>query len=136
MQRRPADSLNEIIKDLLDDPDRAGESAPEIFDTDVRERLIAAVMDTLVDPKHGQRIPIFLGLFPWHLKATLQVWAAMRRFTGHVSRTRVLAGHPTPWARLAALQNANAVSSQGSFWSDYFGELDNEEQFDAVYNRS
>ena len=109
--------MKKSLKVLLNALDKIDEDAPEIMDTEVRERIRVAVENALLRPVAGYELPDEFGMFS--PEAEKQVRAALVKF---IEAARVeSAGLVTFAERLRAFQDGEVESRNGNDYDEYFG---------------
>ncbi len=111
--------MEKLLQTLLEELDAIMEDHEEIGDTYVSIRMTQAVRDGFLAPKPNFVLPRQFGMFT--PQADRKVRAALQRFLQQARKTAEAEGLNTPRARLAAFQNLNVCSQEGSCYNDFFG---------------
>jgi hypothetical protein len=115
-------ALNKPLKRLLEDLDRIAKKHEEVADTDVRERMSAALRMKFLGPKRRGRFPQQFGMFS--AQGNARVRQALLSFTEAANAVATKAKLTTPRSRLDAFQNIKVKSRSGSTYDEYFGHCD------------
>lgn len=114
------EALRTALKDLLEKLERIGVSHEELYDSEVREGMSAAILRGFVDAEAGYDPPASYGMFA--PEANVAVQSALREYIAAARAATV--GLDAP-ARLAAFQDeAVATNGQGQYFDDFFGWVD------------
>ena len=118
-----SDHMESLLRQLLNALERVGRRHEGLYDTDVREQMVAAVYDGFIRPRPGYVLPNRFGLDDE--AANVQVRVALARYLELASAKAAEDGLNTARARLDAFQNRNVHSSGGEQYSDdFFGWMD------------
>jgi hypothetical protein len=110
--------VEQLLQALLEDLDAIMDEHEEIGDTEVSIQMTNAVRDGFISPKSGYVLPDTFEMFT--PQGDRKVRSALQRFLKKVAKVAVAEGLNTPEARLAAFQNIDVVSEEGSCFNDYF----------------
>ena len=111
-------SIREALRGLLDDLDAVQVCHAELTDTEVRERLSAAIFACFVSSP-SRTLPKTFGMFS--AQGDAMIHAALTRFLRHPEVIAARREMGTPQARLEAFQDEEATSSEGNDYASYFG---------------
>ena len=104
-----------LLVELMEDLESVGFEHPEVFDTDVRERMADALVRGFVDREPGFELPADFGMFS--AAGDQLVRQALQEFLGPA--LRAAEGMHQRRTRLRALWNPYAVSITGSTIDDF-----------------
>lgn len=112
--------MNELLLRLLNQLDRIGSDHGELYDSECRDRMSAAIVDGFVRNVSGFVAPEEYGL--WTREANLAVREALAQYLTDARQLAAELGIASFHDRLAAFQDADVESSEeGSFYDDFFG---------------
>jgi len=114
--------IAELLKKLLTRLDGVMEKHEEVQDTDIREQLHEAMYNAFVLAKADYELPEEFGMFT--KTGNKRVLSALAAFLPKATVLAAKAGiNPGP-LRLAAFQDIEVTSENGSTYDDYFGDRD------------
>ncbi|HWN96121.1 MAG TPA: hypothetical protein VNT99_13875 [Methylomirabilota bacterium] len=111
--------IKKALRQLLVALDKIFERHEEIGDTDVREKMFAAIHFGFIKPKRGYKLPAKFGMFSE--PADKLVHAVLQEFLRH---PEVLAARKllkTPEDRMTAFQDDDVETRVSTSFFDYFG---------------
>jgi hypothetical protein len=111
--------MEKLLQTLLEDLDAVMEEHEEIGDTEVSIQMTKAIHEGFIAPKPNFMLPHQFEMFT--PQANRKVRAALQRFLRKASKVAEVEGLDTAQARLAAFQNINVFSEEGSCYNDFFG---------------
>ena len=104
-------SIREALRDLMDDLDAVQVCHAELTDTEVRERLSAAILASFV-VNASRAMPKTLGMYS--AQGDAMIHAALTRFLRHPDVLTARREIGTPQTRLEAFQDEDALSREGN----------------------
>lgn len=123
--REPASVFEKSLQLLLDQLETIGETHEELYDTDCREQMSAAVMKRFLAMIKGSRMPQHFGMFSDD--GNLAVRSALDAFIKTARKCVKSEELDTFHVRLVAFQNEQIVSSNKQLnYEEFFGYLEPE----------
>lgn len=121
----PANAFEESLERLLNQLEAIGKEHGELYDTDCREQMSAAIMKRFLVIVKGSRMPKDFGMFSD--KGNSMVREALNEFV-KVARKQINSGSLKSFRdRLQAFQNEKIVSTKERFnYEEFFGHFDPE----------
>lgn len=113
--------MRDALIRFLDALEAIGERHEEVYDTDVRERLAAAIEGNLITPSGPIDVPSNLGMFDD--EANQRVGAALQAYLTDVRRQADELGLDET-ARRAAVWDPDATSTSGATVDEFLGWVD------------
>ena len=114
--------MKNVLKRLLDDLDEISEQHEEVFDTDVREQMGAAISKGFITPEAGYIVPPTFGMFSG--RGDHRVRETIVKFLADPELAIVSRACQTPQARLDWFQDIDMRSSTGKAYDEYFGHAE------------
>ena len=111
--------MQKALEQLLNNLDEVFAEHEEIGDTDVKQRMYAAVRDGFIVPRAGYTLPKEFGMFSE--EGDQLVRAALQSFLAHPEVSKASTLLKTPKERMAAFQDSNIKSSRGMYYDEFFG---------------
>jgi hypothetical protein len=111
--------MEKLLQTLLDDLDALMEEHEEIGDTEVSIQMTKAIHEGFISPKPDFELPKCFEMFT--SQGNRKVRLALQRFLKKATKAAEGEGLDTPEARLAAFQNMDVLSKEGSCYNDFFG---------------
>jgi hypothetical protein len=106
--------------------EKIGEEHEELYDTDVREQMYDAVINSFINPKEGYILPVEFGMFS--SEGNSAVRSVLERILPEFLSASSNEGLDTPLKRLLSFQNENVETpGEGNFYDDFFGYIDPDE---------
>jgi hypothetical protein len=104
---------------LLEELEAIGEGHPELYDSEVRQRLSGILLNGFARMTAGYTPPPHYGMFT--AEADGRVGAAMLSFLTHARLAAADSGFTTFQARLRAVQDPTIRTDTGRYCDDFFG---------------
>jgi hypothetical protein len=124
--------MDESLRRLLEELEAIGQNHEELFDSEVRKRMGAAVFDGFVKPMPGFSLPDSFGMYSE--EADRLVKQALREYIESANRRAEELGLTAFSSRLNAFQNGDvSTDKEKNYHDDFFGWW-SPEHFDADGN--
>jgi hypothetical protein len=111
--------IKKALKQLLTALDRIYAKHEEVGDSDVRDRMYAAIYRSFIQPQRGYALPAKLGMFTDKGNELLRM--ALHKFLTHPEVLAASRALRSPQDRFAALQDNDVQTSNDTTWFEYFG---------------
>ncbi len=111
--------IKKPLRQLLTALDRIQATHEEVGDSDVRDRMYAAIYRSFIQPQRGYLLPAKFGMFSD--EGNELVRAALHRFLTHRDVLAACGALKRPEDRFAAFQDNDVETSEGTACVEYFG---------------
>jgi len=111
--------IKKALKQFLTALDKIYAKHEEVGDSDVRDRMYAALYRSFIQPQRGYSLPAKFGMFSD--KGNDLVRVAVDKFLTHPETLAASSNLKSPEDRFAAFQDGDVETSEGTIYSEYFG---------------
>ena len=111
--------MKDALRELLNSLDDIGADNEEIYDSDVRQLMSNAIMESFVRHRESYVIPDKFGMFSDTANAAVK--KALTRFVDRANREAPSLSLNTFHARLEALQDNSVRNSNGKDYDEFLG---------------
>jgi hypothetical protein len=123
--------MDQLLRELLEALEKIGAEHEELYDSEVRVQMSAAILNGFISPKTEYVLPASFGMYSEAANSDVRIALAV-----YIDAARSMAHDLRPsdfHGRLSAFQKEEVATRSGNYYDDFFGYW-NPANFDAGGN--